>query len=111
MTESDRSGAFQCQSHTKNNSGNKQTNVGAKPNKLPIRSMKEPGGGWQTIGLSLPKKPKDSASGSKKQRAPHGSHYNRDCDVSGQDVEYFKTLLRTETDENRRRALERLLGR
>jgi hypothetical protein len=32
-------------------------------------------------------------------------------DVSGQDVEYFKTLLRTETDENRRRALERLLGR
>ncbi len=29
--------------------------------------------------------------------------------VSGQDVEYYKTLLRTETDENRRRVLERLL--
>ncbi len=30
--------------------------------------------------------------------------------VSGQDIEYYKTLLRTETDENRRRVLERLLA-
>ncbi len=32
-------------------------------------------------------------------------------DVSGQDVEYYEILLRTETDENRRRVLERLLAK
>jgi hypothetical protein len=31
-------------------------------------------------------------------------------DLSGQDIEYFNTLLRTETDENKRRILERLLA-
>jgi hypothetical protein len=37
-----------------------------KPSKLAIRSMKKPGGGWQIIGLDLPNKPKDSASGFKR---------------------------------------------
>jgi hypothetical protein len=32
------------------------------------------------------------------------------CEVSGQDIEYFKILLRTEIDEKKRRVLERLLG-
>ena len=59
------SGRCQCQSHTKSNSENKRTNATAKPSKLPIRSKKKPGSGWQTIGSSLPNKPKDSASGSK----------------------------------------------
>ena len=66
---SDRSGPCQCQSHTKSNSGNKRTNATAEPSKLPTRSTKKPGGGWQMIGSSLPNKPKDSASGSKSRIA------------------------------------------